>query len=105
MDSSFAQLLETLQASVDAIPLHPDSFPDDCAFWPDGSRGLPGECETTLSKTTGRLFIVPTLVQVQEHFAAGDGVSMADRFAPSDEWCFLSVPLSLSVSGGVVGSG
>ena len=105
MDSAFSRVLEAMQTAVDTMPLHPDSFPNDCAFWPDGSRGLPGECETTLSKTTGRLFIVPTLVQVQEHFAAGDGVSMADRFAPSDEWCFLSVPLSLSVSGGGVGSG
>ena len=62
-------------------------------------------CETTLSKTTGRTFIVPTMMQADAHFAAGDGKSMADRFAPSDEGSSGSVPLSMSVSGGGVGSG
>ena len=56
-------------------------------------------CETTLSKTTGRTFIVPTMMQADAHFAAGDGKSMADRFAPSDEGCSGSVRLSMSVSG------
>ena len=79
------------------LEIYPSS--DDYAYWPDGSRSLPVACETTLSKTTGRMFIVSTMMQADAHFAAGDGKSMAHRFAPSDEGCSESVRLSMSVSG------
>lgn len=104
-DTSTKRLLEAMQSAVDAKPLHPDRFPDDYAYWPYGSRGLLGACETTLSKTSGRMFIVPMSMQVDAHFAASNGMLMADRFAPIDKWCSESVPLFMSVSGGGVGSG
>ena len=58
---------------------------DVFAYWPDGSRSLPGNRATRQTESIHRHVIVPTTGQVKQHVAAFDGRSMAQRFASRGE--------------------